>query len=247
MRTFRLAVLAILLASPWAMAQQDHTCQGGNNCNEGGGSNGTNNTSNSEAVGIGVGVSSSDADSRSSSYSSGGSVRSSVDVSGGQSDSRAQSAIGDISTSGGNATGGVGGDTSIQIDGDDHTAASAATVFAGHCQTGMSGQLEAGGFGVVNSDQFCDYIRLAAVMREAYDYEITQCQCVGVCTNTVASVEMSCPDGGEKASEYLAAYHWNLSEAQELVVRSEYTALADRWGGQLIRPMAVILSLIWIL
>jgi hypothetical protein len=240
-----LVAIALLMFASLTEAQQDHTCQGGHNCNGGGDGQGqqTQSQSSSSAIeNINSTESRSGADSNSRSSANSGGNHLSNSAGGGESTS-------DSSATGGNATAasGVGGDSNVRVEGDQYTASSAATVFAGHCQTGMSGQLEAGGFGVVNSDQFCDYIRLAAVMREAYEYELAECECVGVCTSTLASVEMSCPAGGEKARIYLEAYHLNLSNAQELVVSSEYTAMADRWGGQLLRPTAIILALIWIL
>lgn len=269
-----------------ASPNQNHTCQGGHNCNQGGEGNEqsqaqaqyqstTNNTSVSNDVEV---------DTRSSSYSgansnSGGNR---LSANGGQSSSSSNSAGGSATAAGGNsiafggvsashASGGEGGvanatsgdasanamsgDASASSGGNnlvganvnfERSAASAATVFAGHCQTGASAQAEVGGFSVINSDQFCDYIRLAAVMREAYEWEVRDCICVGVCTTRQATVEMECK-ATNKAEDFLDAYYSNLWHAQGLLEHSSGSATADRIAGQAIRPMAVLGMLMWLL
>jgi hypothetical protein len=110
----------------------------------------------------------------------------------------------------------------------------------------MSGQLENGGFSVTHSDQFCDYLRLAAVMREAYEWEMRDCKCEGVCTTDIATVELTCNVSAE-ATEYLALYHENINKANALIDSTDETALAERVSGQLTIPIATLLALLWIL
>jgi hypothetical protein len=168
-----------------------------------------------------------------------------LSASGGESTSSA-TASGGTST----ATGGVSGDSTneITIGGDNHemVANSAASIFAGYCQTGSSGQIDKGGFSVLQTEQFCNYLRLANVMYQAYERELSHCSCVGVCTRAEASVRMECAESGQ-ADKFLEAYYENLWDAQSLVQSSEGTAKLDRWSKHLSTPMALIGALIWLL
>lgn len=267
-----LIVVGVILVVGAAQAQpnQDHTCQGGNNCNGGGGSEqGQEQTS--------INLSHSDSDSSSDSRSSadaGASSNSggnSLHASGGRSSSSSNAAGGTASATGGvgngyggeggvaTAAGGASGDSSassggnsqtsdVYVGGDNHdvAASSAASVFAGYCQSGSSGQLEGGGFSVVQTEQFCNYIRLASVMYQAYEREVANCGCVGICTRAEASVVMECQPG-ENAEKFLDAYYENLWDAQELMQRTEGLALVDRASKQLITPMAILGVLVWLL
>lgn len=109
-------------------------------------------------------------------------------------------------------------------------ASSAASVFAGYCQSGGSGQLTGGGFSVVNSEQFCDHVRLASIMREAYEYEVA-----------MGNSE------GQFATKYYEAYHDNLGDALSLIEGSEFAGMIDRNTGFIIRPAALIGLLIFLL
>jgi hypothetical protein len=126
----------------------------------------------------------------------------------------------------------VESDTDVTVQGDNFeaAAASAATVFAGYCQTGASGQITGGGFSVVNPDAFCDHVRLADTMRQAYEYEVA-----------------SGRGEGEFAAKYLEVYHDNLHDAIRLIEGSEWSSYLDRQTGFVIRPAALIGLLIWLL
>jgi len=170
--------------------------------------------------------------------------------------------VGNVNAAGGlGGQGGNAGDSNAASNSGDHTstvsfkedndypAAQAATVFAGYCQGGMSGQLEEGGFTVINNDQFCDYIRLAAVMREAYEWEMQHGSAHCADTMSVQHSDKEYADLciNEKAMEHLEKYRWNLNQAYLLVRKTKHTALLDRWGGQLIRPVALILAMILVI
>jgi len=233
-----LLILGFILIASTAMAQpnQDHTCQGGFNCTGGQGEQTQQTTvtqSSSTDISNNIGV---ENDTRVSvnagafSDSSGNSV----DVSGGQSTSSSQSGGGSAqSTSGG----------SVSAVNFEDSAASAASIFAGHCNSGASGQVSGGGFSVVNGQQFCDYIRMADAMWLAYQRETSACYCEGVCSPELASVEMICLDG-EQAQKFLGAYRENLWDAHDLLQATSGTATVGRVTGQVITPMALLLALV---
>lgn len=208
----------------------------GSNINDNTQSQQQSSASQSGAVGVGVGV------------GEGGSARQSQNQST-RSDSSSESVSGAVASSGGNTTG------DISIEGDtftnrsEHTAASAASVFAEQCQTGMSGQLEDGGFSVINSDQFCDYIKAAQLAQTAYLWELDHGS--AECSEPMADGWV---DGGysdtcvnEKAQKYLADYRQNVDHALALVDYTEPMGWMDRIAGQLIRPIAVVAMLIFLI
>lgn len=136
-------------------------------------------------------------------------------------------------------------DNSSYTEDNDYPSMQAASVFAGYCQTGASGQFTEGGFSVINTDQFCTYIRLADRMLIAAEAELAKCdfRCEGTCTAKVASVEKVQECGIEEqgyADEYMATYRGALDEASKLVMRSRYTAQVDTWTGQLLKIAAII-------
>lgn len=124
------------------------------------------------------------------------------------------------------------GDTTVSsgdfiVHGDDYerpAAASAASVFAGYCQNGGSGQGYDGGFSVVNESQFCDYVTMAGVWYTAYENELERCNC-----------EVS-----EWAETYYGHYQDNMNSAQRLLNNTGFSGWADRFFGQMVRPLAVI-------
>jgi hypothetical protein len=285
--------LALLLVAPLTMAQpgsgscQQHPdapyCQGGggtggDSTGEGNENTNTNdNTSNSQGIGVGVGVASSDSNSDSRSYASGGSVRSDIDVSGGESSSSSNATVGDVSASGGDsrAYGGVGvggnaeggkseassgGNTQdITVEGDtdnsqysykesEQSAASAASVFAGYCQSGASGQLGAGGFSVVNPEAFCNNVRMAGVYQEAYAWELKhgKITCASEASGAWIDDQMSDTCVNEQAATYYKLYNWHLDEAHELLESTKGVAKVDAFAGYLIRP-AALLALLFLL
>ena len=148
-------------------------------------------------------------------------------------------------------------DSSVLIyEGNDVAAASAASVFAQQCQTGMSGQLEGGGFSVVNSDAFCDNVRAAQFMLSAYNWELKN----GNATCADIEYGYTTPEGedtvveslqevciNEQAEEYLESYRYHVDTATDLVRTTEYLSWADRAAGMLTRPAFLIGMLIFLL
>lgn len=283
-------MLALLPVLAWAQPNQDHTCQGGHNCNEGGGSNeqsqeqnqgqsqSSNNTNtNSSNSQANAGAS---ADSSSNSYSGGNSM----DVYQGGSSSSSSASGGTANATGGEsvAHGGEGGDAvahggrsgdssavsggnsqDISVEGDtnidnssysyveEDAASSAAAVFAGYCQTGVSGQIVEGGFSIVHTEQFCNHIRLADVMWQAAERE-KRCQVIEVgYTDRGGNDHITDSDEvckyTEKGEKFLDAYYDNLLDAQALVEVTEGTSMLDALSKQLVTPLGLIGALIWLI
>jgi hypothetical protein len=210
------------------------------------------------------------------SNSSGGSVRNNNSVSGGRSDASSRSSVGDTTATGGtsivgdttsnvgdtSATGGksqassggntqdltVEGDTdnSVLIYEDEGQSASAASVFAGYCQTGASAQMQSGGFSVVNPEAFCNNIRMAGVYQEAYLWEMAhgKLSCSAEADGVWVDDQYQDACVNEKAAEYYGQYTYHLQEAHELLSKTEDIALVDAWAGYLIRPLAILALLI---
>lgn len=208
-----------------------------------------NSNSNSESI----------SNSASSSNASGGSVRSNIDVSGGESSSRSQSnsigfggeaTIGDVLvTSGvGNIDSNIGSDTTdIAINTKyDATAASAATVFAGYCQTGGSAQMDSGGFSVINTDAFCNHVKAAMTFRDAYEYEMINGSVVCAEDASIVHTQGQFADMciNEQAQTYLSLYHDNMIDAGKLVENTEKVGMVDTFAGYLVRPIAILALLI---
>ena len=124
------------------------------------------------------------------------------------------------------------------------SAASAASVYSQVCMNGGSGQTRAAGFSVNNQDVVCEHLKIASVMREAFIFEIQygdKSDCFvdrGGMTNCKVS---------EKAVEYNKAYHEHLTEAIQAMEAYEEVGLMDKMAGALIRPMALIGALIWLI
>jgi hypothetical protein len=138
-------------------------------------------------------------------------------------------------------------DSSVLIYEDsENPVASASSVFAGYCQTGMSGQGADFGFSVVNPELFCNHIRIAAVMQEAYVWEmkygVATCATVENGTGEFKDVCMN-----ETAQIYYSLYTENLLEANELLDNTQAAGTFDAFFGYLIRPITVIGMLIFLL
>lgn len=169
-------------------------------------------------------------------------------------DAVSSSSIHDVEGGNAVATGGAAGDSSASSGGNSFTvrgdvhevaASSAASVFAGYCQTGVSGQIEQGGFSIVHTEQFCNHVRLADVMYQAYTREVV-CTCEGACTAKEASVERVCSTSDE-GQLFLDAYYDNLLDAQSLIEVTEGTSKLDAIAKQLTTPLGLIGALIWLL
>jgi len=165
--------------------------------------------------------------------------------------SAVNSSIDNYTKSAGGKGGSGTGVGQVLVGGDNHrySASRAATIYTQTCQSGMSAQTRSGGFGVVNRDPLCDYLKNAAVAREAYEYALanpTQCE--------VVKAEVNCPIDGfvdcqiktctsPKAAKYLTAYHDNLDAAFALTENTQHPALWDRVAGFLVRPAAIMAAL----
>lgn len=175
--------------------------------------------------------------------------------------SDARSSVGDVTSSsgpssasasnGGNKTGDVG----ISIRGDSVTyedsASRAASVYAQVCQSGGSAQAKAGGLSVVNAEPLCEHLKMAAVMREAYQYELKYGS-----VSCVESMKGPKMDNGtvytdvcfnEKAKKYYDSYHEHMADAMLLMDKTEEAGLIDKFSGYMVRPMALIGALIWLI
>ena len=167
----------------------------------------------------------------------------------GRSDASATASGGQGTASTGAITVG-GGDITISED-NDYPASTAATLYTAACQSGLSGQTRSGGFGVINRDQFCDYLIMAELSWRAYQRELKNPQ-PEHCETVKA--EINCPMPGfvdceittcksPYAAKYLDDYHDNLSAAQQLLAASKPTSVLDRIAGQLFKPGAILAAL----
>jgi hypothetical protein len=151
----------------------------------------------------------------------------------GQGQGQAQGNIGVNDNRSGSASGSAvsittGGTTLLNETENDYQASSAPSAYAGVCQQGAGAQNEAGGFSIISSSQFCDYLKLAETMRLAAD-------------------EAQAKGDTEKYIEYRTAYYVALSDAQNIINYSEVTGYIDRVGSQLVIPAALLAVLIVIL
>ena len=126
------------------------------------------------------------------------------------------------------ATSDSGGNSVSNNEDYDFPSLAPSSVLASECQTGAAAQVAGGGFNVVNSEQFCDYLKLANAMKVAAAYE----------------KELGNLD---KSAEYTALYQQALANANDLVTDSKFTGFINRIGGQLVIPSALIAGLILLL
>lgn len=235
--------LLLSIISYSALATQDHTCQGGHNCNEGQGSQGQV----QGQVQITKNRASSDSSSRSGAIAIGGksqsasvsNVSNQVTAQGGQAgqggvatvnvsvpNSRSAPSETSLSTGETNVT---LGETVLTSNYDtEYPASTSAAVYTQVCQSGASGQVAEGGFAVTQTDAFCQAFEAAIMMKEAHIWEVRQ-------------------GNMEKAGEFLTKYHENLALAQSYVEADEIPARVDNFFSRLIRPVAVIAALIFII
>ena len=159
---------------------------------------------------------------------------------------------GDATASGGNSAAHTGDNTvgvsiadnssySVEYE---EAAARAANVYTAVCQNGGSAQGAMGGFGVTNQDVICEHLKIAAVLRDAYVFEMKY----GVyeeCTHDEENHETHCTN--EQAEFYRGAYHEHMTEAIQAMEAYEEVGLLDKMAGALVRPMALIGALIWLI
>lgn len=234
-------VILAAMFSVMALAQpnQDHTCQGGHNCN--GGSDGGNqqqgqinvqvqrldnnvtsdSRSNSEAS------SRSYSDSNSNSSADGGRAT----ASGGESKSSSSAIAGD------SASTGVGGDVnagaSIQIEGDEYdtAAASVAAAMASYCVNSAAGQGVGGGVSIGVQDQACVHYNAANRALLSWKQEAQWCR----------ELNTNCDPGLKEY--YLQEYRDNLAAAFRIVEQTSITGQVNTTTMQL----APFLGVLWIL
>lgn len=213
------AILLTLVFAVNAMAQQDHTCQGGHNCNVGGeGGGGTQEQSvsaenvveviqgdivNDNIVDISV------------SYSS----EPHISVDGGGASSNAEAGGG---TSEANSV------INVQGDSYERQAASAATVYSSYCTAGASGQTMGGGAAISNADVLCDHLKVADRMLIAYQQEVAICQ----------ALEPVCDEG--RVIHYWNQYSKNLDSVNRIMNQTSITGQVSKTAGQLVLPAALI-------
>jgi hypothetical protein len=102
------------------------------------------------------------------------------------------------------------------------------SVYAGQCQSGAGGQVEGGGFNVVNSEQFCDLLKLSEHLRVSSEYARDQGDI-------------------DKALEYRLQSYKATEDAMKLLNDTSWTGFINRLGGQLVIPSALIAGLILLL
>ena len=188
-------------------------------------------------------------DAYSGSYSSGGdaSVGDTVASStGGASDA----SVGDTTTGDVNSAVSISDNSSYSVNYEE-AAARAATVYSEVCMNGGSAQMQAGGFGVNNQDVVCEHLKVAAVMREAYQWEMQHGS--AVCQPIMSGQEVGVGDVysdtcmSEKAIFYYKAYSEHMVEALQAMEAYEEAGLMDKIAGALVRPLALIGALIWLI
>jgi hypothetical protein len=241
-------LLGLALCSNLALAGgQDHRCQGGHNCNEGGNANQIQGQiqgqiqdqhqyqgqaqgqtqGNINVIDINVESPQGVAQEHAGSVNTlrGGDI----DLSGaggeGGAGGSATAATGDASATGGDVD--ISTSTNL-INQYDTPAASASQVYTQYCQRGGSGQIDEGGSNIVNSDQFCDEIRRADRMVLAY--------------NACVETEGLCTD--EQKNLYIGAYHEALAKAESLVLNTHHTGFVGRIFDQLSIPAAILALLL---
>lgn len=158
-------------------------------------------------------------------------------------------------TSRSESTGGTGnasvGNISFSED-NDYSASSAASIYASKCSSGFSGQTREGGIGSSNTDQFCYLLDMALVNWQAYQRELTSVRPENCETVTA---EVTCPAEGyvdcqvkacpsPHAEKYLARYHQNLDDAQQIIDAGQEVSIADRVAGLLIKPLSILAGLL---
>lgn len=121
-------------------------------------------------------------------------------------------------------------------------ASTPAAVFAGYCQTGGSGQVESGGFSIINGDQFCEHIRMADRALLAYQQQVEWCK--PRCSNCGKKQPVNYACSQQMMDYHLEVYRENMIDANNLVQTSQATGWINRVFGQLAVPIGVIAFLL---
>ena len=137
-------------------------------------------------------------------------------------------------------------------------ASRAATVYTAACQNGGSAQGVEGGFGITNQDILCEHLKVAMIMREAYEYEMENwipveedCKVIEIGQQTpegevVVETQRVCAIS-EQAQKYLDAYHESMESAINIVEGTEAVGTLDKFFGYMARPLAIIGALVWLI
>lgn len=140
----------------------------------------------------------------------------------------------------------VEGDNSISSVNFERAASTAASVFAQVCQQGASGQVESGGFSIVNAEQFCNRMRAADAYQRAYLFEMQHgsAHCAEMMSIQHAKDEHADTCMNERAIEFYNLYHENLLEANALLDNRKWTSFIGNFFADLVIPIAVIAFLL---
>jgi hypothetical protein len=173
---------------------------------------------------------------------------------------------GSNSSSGGNSQG-----TEVFVDNTDNSSYSkieeypvstAAGIYAGVCQTGMSGQTDNVGVNVLNTDALCEVLKVAEMNYIAAGREYKEPVCTEytkvlpiedkgkgyeivteerVYENCEAQVQTEAFDG------FMAEYYDGLDEANYMMAVTEDVGVIDKFFGYLVRPLGLIGLLIFLI
>lgn len=153
--------------------------------------------------------------------------------------STSNSSVGDTVSTSGAISGGNETAQDVTVDASDRSmqsikyqneypVSSAAAVYASTCANGMSGQSDKVGVALGNQDQLCQLLKSAAAFQMA----------------AVAAEE----DGDtERAELYMDRYYDAMEDVQQLMDSTEAVGIVDSVIGFLLRPLAIVGLLVWLL
>jgi hypothetical protein len=100
-----------------------------------------------------------------------------------------------------------------------------APIAAQVCQKGLSGQVESGGFSILDAEGFCDWVRLSDVM-------------------LAASLQHKQMGNLQYADMYMGYHHNALENANALVTKTSYTTYLDRLFRAMLIPLMMVIGLV---
>jgi hypothetical protein len=115
--------------------------------------------------------------------------------------------------------------TSVETD---KASAAAPPIAAQICMKGLSGQVVEGGFSISSADAFCDLIKMSDVLLAASEYQRAQ-------GNT------------HYADLYMSQYHEALRNANDLVTKTQTSAVISRFFSDMVLPLLLVGGLIFLL
>jgi hypothetical protein len=147
--------------------------------------------------------------------------------------------VGDVKSASGAISGGNETTQAINVDASDNSMQSirydndwpvstAAAVYANVCQQGTSGQGKDWGASVVTSDALCDEMKVAAMYWEYHVLEHNH-------------------GNDEQAAYWKEKYIEQMKDIETLMEATKEVAIADRFTGFLIKPVALIALLVFLL